>query len=219
MNQAIDTLKLNIQSVKHIDIVYQYLSNNNIKTIDLSELLRAEIVLAVSALDNFISDILLFGLVETFEGKRNIDAELSRSFNEFQIDMLTLIQTNSATSKEDKSIILANYIRKVNSKKPYQDPKQIESALLLLGIKQIWTKLGIELSMKGEDISRELANIAWQRNKIAHEADINFMTQMKRVRDSLTTLQAIEFIEKLCVAIYKIVCDQKERQPLTAHLQ
>lgn len=205
MIQAINTLKLNLQSVKDLDIVYKYLSLNNIKTIDLSELLRAEIVLSVSALDNFISDILLYGMIEIFEGKRIVEIDSIRHFNDFQIDMLTLIQTNDTLNKQDKSIILSNYLRKINSQKPYQDPKQIEGALLLLGVRQIWTKLGEELSAKGEDIKRELSNIVWQRHKIAHEADIDFVTQKKRNRDDNTTLQAIDFIEKLCFAIYKIV--------------
>jgi len=205
MQQAIDTFKLNIDSVKQLDAIYQYLEHKNVgKALDLSEILRAEIVLAVSAMDNFISDVLHFGLVHTFEGNRVIP-DFAKPFNDFQVDMQTLVQIINAPSPNDKSLILGEYIRKVNSKNPYQDPKQIESALLLLGIKQLWTKLGIELSTKGEDVRRELANIVWQRHKIAHEADFDHLIQKKRTRDRATTLQAIEFIEKLCNAIYKIV--------------
>ncbi len=206
MQQAIDTFKLNIDSVKQLDAIYQYLEQNDVgKTLDLSEILRAEIVLAVSAMDNFISDTLHFGLVHTFEGNRVIPSDFVKPFNDFQVDMQTLVQIINAPSPNDKSLILGEYIRKVNSKNPYQDPKQIESALLLLGIKQLWTKLGVELSQKGDDVRRELANIVWQRHKIAHEADFDHLTQRKRPRDRETTLQAIEFIDKLCKAIYQIV--------------
>lgn len=206
MQQAIDTFKLNIDSVKQLDAIYQYLEQNNVgKTLDLSEILRAEIVLAVSAMDNFISDILHFGLIHTFEGSRVIPADFVKPFNDFQVDMQTLVQIINAPSPNDKSLILGDYIRKVNSKNPYQDPKQIESALLLLGIKQLWIKLGNELTQKGDDVRRELANIVWQRHKIAHEADFDHLIQKKRTRDRVTTLQAIEFIDKFCNAIYKIV--------------
>lgn len=207
MQQATDTFKLNIESVKQLDIIYQYLDQNNITTLDLSEILRAEIVLAVSALDNFISDVLHIGLVQTFEGNRNIPTDFAKPFNEFQVDMQTLTQIINAPSPNDKSLILGNYIRKINSKNPYQDPKQIESALLLLGIKQLWTKLGTELTVKPEDLKRELANIVWQRHKIAHEADIDHLTLSKRPRDRASTFQAIEFIEKLCGAIHKVVTE------------
>lgn len=205
MQQAINTFKLNMSSVKQIDVIYQYLEQNNVKTIDLSELLRAEIVLSVSALDNFISDVLHLGLVKTFEGNILIPTDFAKPFNDFQIDMQTLMQITNAGTSCEKSSCLSNYIRKVNSKNPYQDPRQIESALILLGIRNLWTKLGAELSMKGDDIKRELANIVWQRHKIAHEADFDHLTQSKRIRDRQPTLQAMDFLEKLCASIYSIV--------------
>jgi hypothetical protein len=209
MQQAIDTFKLNIDSVKQLDAIYQYLEQHNLhKTLDLSEILRAEIVLAVSALDCFISDALHIGLVKTFEGNRVLPTELTKSFNEFQVDMKTLIEIVNAPSPSDKSLALGNYIRKINSKNPYQDPKQIENALLLLGIKQIWTKLGTAMSITGTEVKAELANIVWQRHKIAHEADFDYLTQRKRPRDRVSTFQAIEFIEKLCIAIHNIVISE-----------
>ena len=205
MQRAINTFKLNIESVKQLDIIFQHLEQNNVKTLDLSEILRAEIVLAVSALDNFISNIVYFGLLQTFEGSKIIPEDLIKPYNDIQLDMKTVVEIMNASNPDEKSIILGNYIMKVNSKKPYQDPKQIESALLLLGIKQLWTKIGITLSMNAEDVKKELANIVWQRHKIAHEADFDYLTQSKRTRDRITTLKAIEFIEKLCSEIYNIV--------------
>ncbi|MBN1684920.1 MAG: hypothetical protein JXR65_12790 [Bacteroidales bacterium] len=205
MQQAIDTFKLNISSVRQIDVIYQFLMQNEVKTLDLSELLRTEIVLSVSALDNFISDIIHICLIQTFKGNIQIPADFAKPFKEFQIDMQTLVQISAAATSDEKLFCLGNFIRKYNSKNPYQDPKQIESAMLLLGIRNLWTKVGTELAMKGDDVKRELANIVWQRHKIAHEADFDYLTQSKRIRDRQSTLFAIEFLEKLCVSIYTIV--------------
>lgn len=212
MQQAIDTFKQNIESVKQLDIIYQYLQNQQIhnNNIDLSELLRAEIVLAVSALDNFISDVLRIGIVDTFDGTRTIPHELKETFNKFQVDMEVLLQIISAQSQQEKLAILGNYITKINEKRPYQTTKQIEEALALLGIKQLWTKVSNELSMNGTIISpdhvkRYYATIIFDRNKIAHEADIDPLTRNKRNRDRETTFQAIIFLEKFCNAVFKIV--------------
>ncbi|GAA5039322.1 hypothetical protein GCM10011506_38380 [Marivirga lumbricoides] len=112
-------------------------------------------------------------MINTFEGKRTIEIELLKHFNNFQIDIPTLIQTNKAIGEQDTYIILGNYICKINYQKSYQDPKQI------------WTKL----SPKEEDIKKELSNIFWQRHKVAREVDIDFITQ--KDRDDITTLQAI----------------------------
>jgi len=202
MNRAINTFKLNIISVKQLDIVYQYLDVNNVKTLDLSELLRAQIVLAVSALDTLISDILQIGLVKAFEEKKSLS---TNDFSKYKIEIEILNQIISAVSMSDKSLILGEHIRNINSKSPYQDPKQVVSALRLIGLTDIWRKLAIEMSFNNpDDIKNELANIVWQRHKIAHEADIDYVTQQKRVRDRDTTKEAVEFIEKISEAIYTI---------------
>lgn len=202
MQQAIDTFKLNIESVKQLDIIYQYLEQNNIRTLDLSEILRAEIVLAVSALDNFISDVLHIGLVKTFEENR----PLTTAFSKFQVDMDTLVKILNEPSQQEKSLILGEYIRKFNERNSYQKPENIVNSLKLLGVSDLWNKLAEPLSIRNpDDVRKELENIVSQRHKIAHEADFDHLTQKKRPRDRASTFQAIEFIEKLCTAIHKIV--------------
>lgn len=204
MQQAIETFKLNIESVKQLDIIYQYLEQNNIKSLDLSEILRAEIVLAVSALDNFISDVLHIGLVQTFE-KNN---PLTPAFSKFQVDMDTLVKILYEPSQREKSLILGEYIRKFNERNSYQKPDNIVNSLKLLGVSDLWNKLAVLLSIKNpDDVRKELENIVTQRHKIAHEADFDYLTQRKRPRDKASTFQAIEFIENLCIAIHKIVSE------------
>ncbi len=203
MQQAIDTFKLNIDSVKQLDAIYLYLEQNNIgKTLDLSEILRAEIVLAVSALDNFISDLLLFGLVINFELRRPLNNE----FAKFRLDMQTVMNILNGPSQRDKALILGDYIRKYNEGNSYQKPGNIVSTLKLLGINDLWNKLAPILGISNpSDVSKELEIIVWNRNKIAHEADFDHLTQSKRPRDRTTTLQAIEFIDNLGKAIFGIV--------------
>ena len=205
MQRAIDTFKLNIDSVKQLDIIFLHLDKNNVRTIDLSEILRAQIVLAVSALDNFISNVIHIGIIQTFEKNRVIPNELITNYQNIQLDLKTVEEISNATNLSDKSLILGNFIIKLNSKKPYQDPKQIESALLLLGVNKLWSQIGDKLKMKGDDVKNQLANIVWQRHKIAHEADFDSLTQSKKIRDRESTIKAIEFIENLCNEIYLIV--------------
>ena len=207
MQQTIDTFKLNIESVKQLDIIYQYLEQENIKNLDLSEILRAEIVLAVSALDHFISDILHIGLVKTFEEEK----PLTTAFSKFQVDMKTLVKIVNEPSQKEKSLILGEYIRKFNEGNSYQKPSNIANSLKLLGVNELWNKLSGPLSIKNPDeIQKELENIVTQRHKIAHEADFDHLTQKKRPRDKITTFQAVQFIERLCIAIHEIVSNELE---------
>ncbi len=206
MQRAIDTFRLNIQSVKQLDIIYNYLEINNVKTLDLSELLRAQIVLAVSALDTLISDILEIGLVKAFSEGKNLS---TTDFAKFKIEMRTLSHIISASDLSERSQILGEYIRNINTKSPYQDPKQVVSAMRLIGVTDVWRKLADRMFISNpDDVKNELANIVWQRHKIAHEADIDYLVQRKRIRDRNSTIQAVEFIEKICEAIYCISFDE-----------
>jgi len=205
-NRAIDTFRLNIDSVKQLDIIHQFLEKNNVKTLDLSEILRAQIVLAVSALDTLVSDILQMGLVEAFAQNKPLS---TNDFSKYKIEIQTLNQIIAAPSMNDKSMILGEHIRKINSKSPYQDPKQIVSAMRLIGVTDIWRKLGAKMLITNpDDVKNELANIVWQRHKIAHEADIDYVTQQKRVRDRLTTKKAVEFIENVSEALFKVASEE-----------
>jgi hypothetical protein len=203
MQQAIDTFKLNIDSVKQLDAIYQYLEQNNVgKTLDLSEILRAEIVLAVSAMDNFISDLLLMGLIENFEQRK----PLSNEFAKFRLDMQTVVKILDEPSQREKAAVLGEYIRKFNEGNSYQEPKNIANTLKLLGITDLWNKVSVIMGIKNPaDVSKELEIIVWNRNKIAHEADFNPTTLKKYPRVREDTFKAVEFVEKLCTAIYKIV--------------
>jgi len=203
MQQAIDTFKLNIDSVKQLDGIYQYLEHNNVgKILDLSEILRAEIVLAVSAMDNFISDILLIGLVENFEQRK----PLSNEFAKFRLDMQTVMSIINEPSQREKAAILGEYVRKFNEGNSYQKPENIANTLKLLGINNLWNKVSVIMDIKNPaDVSKELEIIVWNRHKIAHEADINPTTLRKYPRVREDTFKAVEFIEKLCNAIFIIV--------------
>ncbi|WP_027003576.1 HEPN domain-containing protein [Hugenholtzia roseola] len=202
MEQAIETFKLNIDSVKQLDAIYLYLEASNVgKNLDLSEILRAEIVLAVSAMDNFISDLLLIGLVDNFEQRKPLSSE----FAKFRLDMKTVVRIMEEPSQREKAAILGEYIRKFNEGNSYQEPKNIVSTLKLLGITDLWNKVSVIMEIRNPaDVSKELENIVWNRNKIAHEADFNPLTLKKYPRVREDTVKAVEFIEKLCKAIYEI---------------
>jgi hypothetical protein len=51
MNRAIQQFQTNVQSAKQLGVIYQAFAGKVTQAISLEELLRAEIVLGVSALD------------------------------------------------------------------------------------------------------------------------------------------------------------------------
>ena len=56
MNRAIDQFNINIETVKHLGVIYSAFENHLTPAVDLSDILRSEIVLAVLNISiNFIN--------------------------------------------------------------------------------------------------------------------------------------------------------------------
>ena len=200
MQRAIQQFRLNIKSVKSlVDIYTLIIKNYPLLTEQSSEILRAIIVLSISALDCFIHDLIKYGMVETYQGNRLP----SKPFEAYQISFKFLKLIESST-KNEKPFYLEMAISETNSKDSYQSPKSIEYALGLINISKVWNLLSNEMNDKADNIKNQLAVIVNRRNKIAHEADYDDLTGDKSAIDINDINHVISFIENLCEAIYKI---------------
>jgi len=205
MQRAIEKFRLNIKSVKDLDAIYSLLIKNYpLLEEQAGDILRAEIVLSVSALDCFIHDLIKQGMVETYQGNRLP----SKQFNTYQIPFKFLKLIESADNADDKLGYLENAIREINSKDSYQAPKGIEYALQFINIKSIWQNLATLMNSRADDIKNELSLIVDRRNKIAHEADYDVLTGSKIPIDRQNINDVIQFIESLCESIYQIAQNQ-----------
>jgi len=70
MQAAIDQFRTNINRVRHLGAIYRALKAQTTEVLDLSDILRAELVMAVSALDHYIHEVTRLGILETYHGSR-----------------------------------------------------------------------------------------------------------------------------------------------------
>jgi hypothetical protein len=70
MHEAIKNFQANIERVRALGGLYTALSNLTTSALDATDLLRAQIVMAVSALDHYIHEITRMGMLEVFNGSR-----------------------------------------------------------------------------------------------------------------------------------------------------
>ena len=70
MQAAIEQFRQNIQRVRNLGSIYQALSSQTTEALDLSDLLRSELVMAVSALDHFVHELVRLGMLEAYRGDR-----------------------------------------------------------------------------------------------------------------------------------------------------
>lgn len=198
MSKSLQGFHKNIESINIIDGIYGYFEKQ-VPAIDLSEILRAEYVLLVSAFDYYIHDVVREGMLKIFEGTRSGN----ECYDKFSITLKALNLIISTNDQNIRKQLLDNEIRKINSKHSYQAPTNVERALALIEVKSIWRSVSLILRMPKDDIVKELGLIVNRRNKIAHEADIDPITNDKTQIDRNTVDDVKLFIVKLVNAIDK----------------
>jgi len=202
MQTAINRFRLNISGVKELDSIHTLLIDKfPLLTERADEILRAEIVMLVSAMDCYIHDIVRVSMIEMFKGSKSSN----KYFDDFAISSKTVVNILNTNNPVDRVGLFENEIQEIISKDSYQSPSSIEYALRFLDIRNLWTVLSSDMEMRPDDIKSTLSLIIHRRNKIAHEADFNQVTLTKNPIDKMICDSNIEFISKFCEAINKYI--------------
>lgn len=199
MQTAIDQFRLNIERVRNLGTMYKVLRAQTTEVLDLSDILRAELVMAVSALDYYIHEIVRLGMLEAYSGNRI----QTPAFLRFQVTLEAALQGISAPKSDSW---LETQIRTRHSYQSFQHPDNIANAVRLISDVQLWNEVGKHLGMDSQDVKQELITIVDRRNKIAHEADMDASFPGKRwpINDVMVD-DAINFIEQIAEAIYTVI--------------
>ena len=141
----------------------------------LDDLLRASLVFAVSALDRYVHERVIKGIVGSLK-----QSPLTKPQQELMIPVTTAITISEEVRmarKAGTTIRTANIIRKkvqeLLHKRPFQSFREIEYAFNLLGVTNISGQLQILYGKR--DITAEKAQlnrIVSRRNAIVHEGDL-----------------------------------------------
>lgn len=208
MTKAYDQFEVNIKGLHNLTIIYEAFVTK-VSPLDISDILRSQIVLAVSALDCYIHDLCEDAMLYIFKNK--ILLSDNNSFKNYLIKMETLHLIANSDSINDKLFFLSKEIRKNNSYKSFQDPKKIAEALGYIGVRSIWVKVGAKINLQSADIQKQLSLIVERRNQIAHESDINPTLGIgeKYSIDTQMVISTIEFINKIVKAIEGIIDDER----------
>lgn len=178
--------------------LYDYLSVNKIP-LDSSDLLRWQWVLAVSALDKYIHDIVADGMVEQYINKR----PHTPKFDAFQLSVNTFFNIKSAPVPEME---FRNEVIRKNSYLAFQEPNKIADALSFIWDEQHkWDVISSNMAtpISSSDLKTKLKNIVVRRNQIVHEGDC-LSTNIPLTQQPITlsdSQDVIQFITELVDAI------------------
>ncbi len=201
MQSAIDLFRISIRRVRELIAVHNSLKAQASSVLDLSDMLRAALVLAVSALDYYIHEVVRIGMLEIHRGLRPEPPKFSR----FQISLGNARAGINAGQNIDSW--LEDEIRQRHSYKSFQKPDNIAEAVRLICDKKLWEEVSTNMGRPAKNIKQQLSLIVDRRNKIAHEADIDPTLSIgnRWPIDELLVNEAVDFIEQLVESIHNIL--------------
>ncbi len=150
MQTAIDQFQENIKRVRELGAIYKILKNQTTEALDLSDILRAELVMSVSAFDHYIHRVVRLGMLESYHGKR----PQTSAFLKFQVSLESALQGISAPMSDDW---LEKEILGHHGWQSFQRSENVAQALKLISQKKIWQEIAIQIGKPAEDINSPYA--------------------------------------------------------------
>lgn len=137
----------------------EYLERNHTAALYVDDMLRAAVVMTVSAFDYLVHEVYRVEAVICFRERRLVP----------RIELpLSVIHA----SDRDIESLVGEYVREKNSYKTFVDPGKFAEAISVF-VDDPWDKIASELGVSSRVAKTRLRAIYRWRNRIAHEADIN----------------------------------------------
>lgn len=215
MQRAFNQFKDSLKYVKELDALYVHLKDTLHLPNDLTDLLRAEWVYTISAMDKLIHELIRIGMIQAFQGSR-IKTKKFLSFG-ISVDtytniassISTTLQTNAQTNvppPEPPEYWFEQEVIQKHKHLSFQDPDKISDGLSLIWDEnQKWNKLSQSIGIVENDLKTKLKTIISRRNQIVHEADLDLLSGQRNTIDKADIDNVVPFIEALSEAIFNAV--------------
>ena len=209
MLSPIEQFRENITRVRNLGGLHTALDNTTTSVMDLTDLLRAQIVMIVSALDLYIHEITRIGILAVYNAER----PQTDAFLRFQVPLGSVVQGRAKASQEQDDSKeesdspqkwLDIEIREKHGHQSFQDPNRIADAIRLFSSCELWPSVAKQLNLDAKDVKDQLSAIVKRRNQIVHESDLvpTYPGTITRWPISLADVtNTLDFIEKICEAI------------------
>lgn len=204
MQSAYNQFLTNLKTTREFEALFLHFVQVQRFPNDLSDLLRFEIVYAVSALDTFIHDLTRVGMLQSYSGLRS----RTDSFKNFRVtvDTLLLVQNSNQPVSLPAEYYFEQEIRRQHNHQAFQEPSKIAEALSLFWLEpHKWQKIAVLMAMNENDVKSEMKLICNRRNQIVHEFDIDPISRTRQTIVPSDAKDSVDFIEKLGTAIFNLI--------------
>lgn len=155
--------------------LHAHLTNVLTGVLSADELLRAEWVARVSALDLFVHELVLQNVVEIFQGIRPNCA----GYNRIPCSTETVQRVHNASNLVDATLAFTLDIKSKLSRITFQYPNDIADGIRMFSTCELWNEIAIKRGANSstqadvaKSLKKDLSLIVERRNKIAHEGDL-----------------------------------------------
>lgn len=190
-----------------LSLTYAYTSANLSTVFDSREILRAEWVARVSALDLYIHELVAQRMLEIFQGTRACTAK----YDKFTIPHSVMSDIFNNHHTRDQIYDLE--VRRQLGIQTYQTSESIADGIRLISDVALWREVAIDqgatnstADSKAKSLKLQLNAIVERRNKIAHEGDMQPLTPREPWPITGQDLVVVKnFIEGLVNSIDKMI--------------
>lgn len=195
---AIQHFRDNMRAVHTFGGLYRSLRLQTTSALDLTDILRCELVMAISALDYYVHELSRLGMLEAWSGKRSSSA----AFLRFDVSVAAVSLAHSDTTSNSW---LDAEIRSRHGWLSFQQPDKIADAIRLITDEPLWDRVAGELRMTSTQVKTQLRIIVDRRNKIAHEADLDPIAGSRWPISDQDVADAVDFVEEVAEAVFRVV--------------
>lgn len=207
MLNTLQQFRENIKRARALRGMYQALHQLMTPAIDATDLLRAQHVMASSALDYYIHEITRIGMLEVYHGKR----PRTDAFLKFEVQVSAVLIPIDDALKGNPVLLqndrwLDGEIRRKHGHMTFQHPDKIANAIRLFSNCTLWPAVASQLNQQVPDVKDKLKLIYQRRNQIAHQTDVSPAQSGSLYPISpADSTNTVDFIEEVCEAIYVVV--------------
>ena len=199
--KPIEQFKQNIREIQKIHDIYKFNKQQFVQGIDTDGLLRMEIVMAVSALDQYVHQIVVVKAIDILKNSRQLPA----NFSKLLIGCDSISNVLQSTQLSDALVFIENDIRVKLGWKSFQQPDKINEALKYISNCSIWNEVALLMSRNVTDIKNQLSLIVKRRDSIAHEADYDIVNYCQYPISDNICIIAVNFIIEVVFMIDSII--------------
>lgn len=191
---ALAPFEANVRRARELVSLQAHLSRILTSVVNTDDILRAALVLGVSAFDHFVHEVVRLGMLEIYAGTR----KASSGFERFPLSM----KKTQAALKSPTGQWLDEAIRETHGWHTFQQPEKVAEAIRLISDVKLWEAVAQKLSQDQASTKASLKMIVDRRNKIAHEADMDPTSPGQRWPiDEKLVSDALDVLEKTARAI------------------